>query len=305
MIDALAFSFAGDKYLGTPYSVMDCQAFVERCMADCGYHRDLSGSNAWYRECIRAGWVGTPEECKSTFGSIPKGVILFILEPVSASTPAKYRNDGVGDATHMGIKTGRNEGAIHSSHKNQCVCTSKFKDKTIPNGGWNRVGMLLDFDYGKSINEILERYSSGKGSESEPDQKEETSMNMIVKCPEGETVFLRQSWNESSNLYGIWDRIKPGTRAEVIGTHGDKWKKVSINGKTGWMMSKFLVADDSVIPPEPQPDPDQKDDSVPFPDPDQGDDQEVVIKLSASEASTLFVLLGKINEQILAQVGRG
>ena len=38
---ALDMSMAGDKYLGTPYSEMDCQAFVERCMKDVGYNRNL------------------------------------------------------------------------------------------------------------------------------------------------------------------------------------------------------------------------------------------------------------------------
>ena len=79
-ISALEFSLAGDKYLGRPYSEMDCQAFAERCMADCGYRKNLAGSNAWYRECVNHGWVGTPEECVKAFGCVPKGALLFILE---------------------------------------------------------------------------------------------------------------------------------------------------------------------------------------------------------------------------------
>ena len=79
------------------------------------------------------------------FGSVPKGALLFIREDVSASTPGKFRSDGIGDITHMGVKTGRGDGAIHSSHSRGCVCTSKFRDRTIPNGGWNRVGLLNVF----------------------------------------------------------------------------------------------------------------------------------------------------------------
>ena len=147
-ISALEFSMAGDKYLGRSYEEMDCQAFVERCMADVGYKRDLGGSNSWYRECRSHGWVGSPEDCVKVFGSVPKGALLFILEAVGPKTPAKFRDDGVGDATHMGIVTGRGDGAIHSSSSRGCVATSKFKGKTIPNGGWNRVGMLDVFSYG-------------------------------------------------------------------------------------------------------------------------------------------------------------
>ena len=56
-IDAVSFSWAGDKYLGRPYSEMDCQKFVEKCMSDCGLHKDLAGSNAWYREVMKHGWI--------------------------------------------------------------------------------------------------------------------------------------------------------------------------------------------------------------------------------------------------------
>ena len=77
-IDAVSFSWAGDKYLGRSYDDIDCQTFVERCMSDCGLKMDLAGSNAWYREVKKHGWVGTPEECKRVFGEIPKRALLFI-----------------------------------------------------------------------------------------------------------------------------------------------------------------------------------------------------------------------------------
>ena len=147
------FSRAGDQFLGRSYEEMDCQALVERMMAAVGYKRDLGGSNSWYRECIKNGWTGTPEECVKEFGSVPKGALLFIREDVSASTPGKFRSDGIGDITHMGVKTGRGDGAIHSSHSRGCVCTSKFRDRTIPNGGWNRVGLLNVFSRASACQE--------------------------------------------------------------------------------------------------------------------------------------------------------
>ena len=54
---AEALSRAGDKYLGRPYSEMDCQAFIEQCLEDVGVRIDLKGSNAWYRKMT---WTGTP-----------------------------------------------------------------------------------------------------------------------------------------------------------------------------------------------------------------------------------------------------
>lgn len=150
MIDGEQLGNVGFKYLGVPYSEMDCQAFVEKCIADCGIRKDLAGSNAWYREIMNHGAVKTPEECIKELGKVPTGAFLFILKQ-DGGEPAKYRQDGIGNASHIGICTGsRGEGAIHSSSSKGCVCESKFKGKTIPNGGWNRVGLWdqVAYDYG-------------------------------------------------------------------------------------------------------------------------------------------------------------
>lgn len=148
MVDGKKLGEVGFRYIGTPYSEMDCQAFIERCLKDCGDYTNLSGSNAWYREVMKHGWVGTPEECKRLQGKVPKGAFLFILKDVSDSTPAKYRDDGIGDATHIGIVTDKDKGAIHSSKSKGEVCQSEFHGKTIKNGGWNRVGLWNRVDYG-------------------------------------------------------------------------------------------------------------------------------------------------------------
>ena len=76
-VDAKQLARAGYTYIGRLYSEMDCQAFVEQCLADCGMKINLPGSNAWYR---RMDWTGTPEECKAQFGRIPVGAFLFILK---------------------------------------------------------------------------------------------------------------------------------------------------------------------------------------------------------------------------------
>ena len=60
MISGRQLAEAGYKYLGTPYSQMDCQAFVEQCLLDAGLDWNLAGSNSWYRTMD---WTGTPEEC--------------------------------------------------------------------------------------------------------------------------------------------------------------------------------------------------------------------------------------------------
>ena len=56
--------------------------------------------------------------------------------------------DGLGNASHVGVVTGAGKGVIHASASRGCVCESEFKGKTIPNGGWNRVGLMKQLDYG-------------------------------------------------------------------------------------------------------------------------------------------------------------
>jgi len=125
---------------------MDCQTLAEYLLMEAGVPQaqcDLSGSNAHYRACV---WRGTPEECRAMFGEVPVGAGVFIVSAVSGSTPEKYRNDGLGDAEHMGVVL--NGCAIHASASRGCVARSKFEDKTIPNGGWNMIGLFPWVEYG-------------------------------------------------------------------------------------------------------------------------------------------------------------
>ena len=128
-VEQIVYS-VGDKYIGTPYSVYDCQAFVERMLADAGLSMNLAGSNAWYRTMS---WRGTPEQCKATFGCIPTGAFLFIVAH-DGGEPAHY-NDNLGNANHIGVVIHRDLGAIHSSQRKGGVYYSLFQDATIPNGG--------------------------------------------------------------------------------------------------------------------------------------------------------------------------
>ena len=152
MINGKKLAEAGFSYLGVSYGKMDCQAFVEQCLRDCGLKMNLAGSNAWFREVKKNGAILTPEECVQRLGTVPAGAYLFILKQ-DGGEPAKYRPDGLGNASHIGIVTGRGEGAIHSSSSRGCVAESKFRNKSI-SGGWNRVGLWnrVAYDYGDTGN---------------------------------------------------------------------------------------------------------------------------------------------------------
>lgn len=235
--DAVSFSWAGDKYLGRSYKEMDCQRFVEKCMSDVGLHEDLAGSNAWYRKVMKNGWVGSPEDCKKQFGEIPKGALLFIHAYDGGEEKRGY-HDGLGNASHIGIKTGRNDGAIHSSETRGCVATSKFQDKTIPNGGWNRIGLYNKFTYGKTIDWILDH--GGQTPDPGGGGEEEKTMQGTVWAENGKPVNLRRKPSTSAALV---DQITVGAEVTVL-EYGDEWCKIETCGKTGYMMTKFIKLDE-------------------------------------------------------------
>ena len=108
---------------------------------------NLGGSNAHYRNCW---WRGTPEQCCELLGikEVPAGIGTFNVSPVSASTPAKYRSDGYGDATHMGIYMLGGQ-TFNSSEKNGGVTIAvNFKGRKAVSGGTNMVGFLPWIDCG-------------------------------------------------------------------------------------------------------------------------------------------------------------
>ena len=223
------------KYLGVPYRDMDCQAFVERCLKDIGIDDNLPGSNAWYR---RMTWVGTPDECKSSFGDIPRGAFLYILKQ-DGKEPEKYKADGIGNASHIGIYTGMSckelcalggvpydakydfgSGAVNSSSTHACVCTSKFAGKAI-SGGWNRVGLWdqLIYDF---------KFPAGDTYGGE-------IMTATVWAESGATVNMRSKPNRSAPLV---DQIPIGDTVTVL-SQGE-WDSVSWHGKKGYVMSEYV-----------------------------------------------------------------
>lgn len=212
----------GFRYIGVSYSTMDCQAFVEKCLSDCGIKKDLAGSNAWYRFVMKNGWVGSPEECKRKFGSIPVGAFLFILKQ-DGREPSKYHGDGIGNANHIGIYTAKGQGAINSSASIGCVCESKFNGKSI-NGGWNRVGLWKQIFYSDSINKIL------NGEEAEP-----VEVGYQAKVVGGGLNMRKSPEIGAERLLLIPD----GTILTVTEESGE-WAKTSYLGKTGWVMKKYL-----------------------------------------------------------------
>ena len=235
MVNGNELGNAGFQYLGVPYSRMDCQAFVEQCLRDCGMDKNLAGSNAWYREVNAHGAIMSPEECVKQLGCVPEGAFLFI-HAYDGGEPAKYHGDGLGNASHIGICTGtRGEGAIASSASRGCVAESKFKGKTI-NGGWNKVGLWdqVAYDYGGGTEPI-------PGPQPDPGPTPEITA-IVGNVPAGnrQDVNLRAKASTTSRRL---ERIECGQTVEVL-KYGTEWCKVRWRNTTGYMMTQFLIFED-------------------------------------------------------------
>ena len=245
------FAMCGDKYLGTPYSQLDCQAFFEAMLKGVGINTNLAGSNAWYREMMKNGWTGTVEDCVKKCGCVPVGAALYIWK--QSGEPAKYQDDGVGNLSHIGVKTGRTgkqmcenggkdsscnfgDGAIHSSSSRSSVVTSKFADKTVPNGGWNRVGLWNKLDWGEKINAVLCGASLADKTKDDGCVGVKLMGKATVITANGLGVNMRASKSTSSALV-----MQIKERSEVVVEEDDgTWCKINYNGKTGYCKRDFL-----------------------------------------------------------------
>lgn len=266
-------SYQGDKYLGTPYGSgngnIDCQKLWELMLKGVGIHMNLAGSNAWYREMMKNGWVGTPEECKKKFGYIPEGAALFILKQ-DGGEPEKYKADGIGNASHIGVVTHRTaeemmslkmqgipvenvadrkafrekvshgDWAIHASSSRGCVATSKFNDRTI-DGGWNRVGLWNRLSYTTAVDTYF------GNNESVADIISEVKTMMETYQVVGGTLNLRARKDRKSARLA---ELPDGTVVNVIDkTDAEWWKIRTAQDDVGYVMSQFLepVVDERTI----------------------------------------------------------
>lgn len=211
---------------GSSLEGMDCQGLCEYLLIRCGVKKsecNLAGSNAHYRACV---WTGTPEECKKKFGCVPAGAWLFILQN-NGGEPDKYKKDGIGNASHMGVYLGGNV-AIHASSSRGKVAESAFSGKTIPNGGWNRVGLPKWVDYGIDVEE-------GEGYMA---QEKTTAMyDARVVTANGGHLNFRKAPRKGGTDMGD---IPCGEILQVFEEVDSDWAKVWWEGKFGYVMREFL-----------------------------------------------------------------
>lgn len=220
---AEAFAAKAPTYLGRTYDEMDCRDLINAMLDDVGVSAHYKGSNALWRDMA---WRGTPEEAASTFGGVPVGALLFIVSHDGGEVSKGY-HDGLGNASHVGVKTGTGKGAIHSSASRGGVFESDFCDKTVKNGGWNAVGLLKQLDYGCALPE--EQPSASPVAS--------TAAFATVTALRGSTVKMRQKPSKRCKLY--WD-VPVGAAIEICGPETKGWYPVRYGGRAGYMAAEFV-----------------------------------------------------------------
>lgn len=241
--------------VGYTYDEMDCQAFVEYSVKQAGGEMNYRGSNDMARHAV---WLGTLENAKAA-GKLVPGAGMLIHEDTEANLPAKYRGDGLGDFSHVGLYVGENAltdtnkngksrscDVVHSSSTMRRVAGSTLKN------GWTHVMWFAEIDYGVDVQpgvDIGAEISQGTdtGADSVADgltagtPAASAKRYATVVSPDGNPVKLRKTASQKEPTY--W-KVNPGARV-LVERERDGWaliRAICTDGHTrrAYMMARYL-----------------------------------------------------------------
>lgn len=229
--------------MGYTYDEMDCQAFVEYCVKQTGGRMDYRGSNDMARNAV---WLGTLENAKAA-GKLVPGAGMLIHEDTEANLPAKYRGDGLGDFSHVGLYVG--EGALCDTDKNgnarscdvvhSSATMGRVAGSTLANG-WTHAMWFPEIDYGASG-------AAGNAAGDGLTAGASPVRFATVVSPDGNPVKLRSTPSTDKPYLA---KVPVGTAVEVM-QEAQGWAQVRLpDGKVGYMMTKFLTFEDAEDAPE-------------------------------------------------------
>ena len=112
--------------LGTPYSKLDCQAFVEEVLRDVGLPCNYRGSNHMWRDLVHD--RGTEKN-----NSVPVGSLAFIVKKDGGEVKRGYHDD-MGNATHVSIVIDDNRVMESTTGGVQYGKLSRFTNYGLING---------------------------------------------------------------------------------------------------------------------------------------------------------------------------
>lgn len=117
-------------YIGIPYEKLDCQAFVEKVLADCGVRRNWRGSNDMWRNAVH-------DQTELGGNQPPPGAWLFTIKRDGKEDKTRYK-DGI-NAAHVGIYLGDGK-VIHST-------LGGVQWDVINSSRWTHFALANDIDY--------------------------------------------------------------------------------------------------------------------------------------------------------------
>ncbi len=190
------------------YDQQDCQAFVERCVIDTGGKMAYAGSNDMYRHACT--WLGTIQEARAQ-GKLTPGALLFI-HAFDGGEPDRYKGDGKGNASHVGLYC--DVDSVEVAHSGKSV--GHVAPSTLSRG-WTHVGLAREIAY------------DAAGAP-------EPVIGTAVVATESGALNIRQQPSKSAGIVG---KLPRGATVDVI-EDGEGWASVLYGGVTGWASKDYL-----------------------------------------------------------------
>lgn len=209
---------------GITYKQEDCQAFVENTVKRAGGTvKDFMGSNHMLRSALTKLYE-LPTALKQNL--IRPGWLVFIVEPGHNS---KY-DDEMGNASHVGIFTGRPEAEVmHSSASRGGVFPSTLKNAWTHAGPPNFISFESSQgnDYG------------GRDGQLEPRVK--TPMRVLLPGNKaGETINVRSNPNSGAAILATPRDGDPVMASEQFSSGGRAWREVTVGNVSGFAWAEFF-----------------------------------------------------------------
>ena len=193
----------GAKWIG--HWVTDCSGLFYWAFKELGGYMYHGSNTMWNKYCVAKGKLSSG---KRTDGNeLKPGTAVFVLK-------------GTSDRSHVGLYIGGGK-VIEASGTQAGVCYSNVSDKK-----WAEWGELKGVDYNGTSSDV----EPAPQAPTEPDPV--TIGSALVNATK---VALRSAPSTNATIF---TRVDKGERVQIL---DDEWTLVSYQGKTGYMMSKFLT----------------------------------------------------------------
>ncbi len=198
---------------------MDCQGLVEFCVRANGGTMNFSGSNDMIRRACTG--IYTVSEARGR-GLIAPGWLVYILKQ-DGREPDKYKGDGVGNASHVGLYVGQTGAeTVHASYSKGIVCP------TLLANGWTHCGPAKAIEYAAGA--------------TEPDPlDDDTPYSATVDTGDSlKGLNFRMTPSARAAKVPGCEEIPKGATVTVLEHVNSAWARVNYNGFGGYAMRQYL-----------------------------------------------------------------